>query len=75
MEMLAFDTRPRHGHNHNGGVFLSKITYMANAKGYVMARRPGCIPFVITEKQWLDFPLWSDFERAQSEGASRKKGE
>ena len=74
-----FDTRPRHGHNFNygGGVkYLSKVTFMANAKGYVMVRRPGCMPFVITEKQWLEFPLWSEFERrAQSEDASRKRGE
>jgi hypothetical protein len=25
-----------------------------------MARRPGCTPFVLTEKQWLEFPLWPD---------------
>jgi hypothetical protein len=44
-----------------------------------MVRRPHCKPFVLTEKQWLEFPLWSDRPAgrpalAQSEDA-RKKGE
>lgn len=56
--------RDRYGHNHNpaalahGQPVLSKISYMAAAKGYVMVLRPGCLPFVLTEKQWLDFPMW-----------------
>lgn len=64
--MKPFDTRPRYGHNHNGedNLFYSKITYMAHAKRYVMVRRPGCKPFTITEKQWLEFPLW----KGQPEG-------
>lgn len=57
--MKDFDTRPRYGHNFSSVKFLSKVTYMAHAKGYVMARRPGCTPFVITEKQWLNFPIWN----------------
>lgn len=58
--MSDFDTRPRYGHNHsNRSVYAwTKITYMAHAKHYVMVRRPHCTPFVLTEKQWLAFPLW-----------------
>ena len=58
-------TADRFGHNYNLGTafhgppVLPKIKYLAHAKGYVMARRPGCMPFVITEKQWLEMPLWS----------------
>jgi hypothetical protein len=69
----AFRARDKHntfaadrfGHNYNPGAafhgppVLSKIKYMAHAKGYVMAKRPGRTPFVITEKQWLEMPLWS----------------
>lgn len=54
--------RDRYGHNHNTGTgepHWSRITYLAHAKGYVMARRPGCIPFVLTEKQWLEFAYWN----------------
>lgn len=32
------------------GVFL--VRYLAHADGYVMARRPGCRPFVLTETEW-----------------------
>ena len=50
----------RYGHNHSSAYnpHWSRITYMANAAGYVMARRPGCKPFVLTEKQWMAFPAW-----------------
>lgn len=40
--------------DHNG-----RITYMAHAKGHVMTRRPGCIPFVLTEKEWWSLPMWT----------------
>lgn len=64
---LTFDTRARYGHNHATGAYRAiwtKITYMVHAKGYVMARRPGCDPFVITEKQWVAFPLYDEKRRA-----------
>lgn len=32
--------------------------YMAHADGYVMARLPGCMPFVIAEKEWIALPLY-----------------
>lgn len=28
------------------------IRCMANAEGYVMVRRPGCAPFVLSCKEW-----------------------
>lgn len=51
----------RYGHNNPTSIKprLGRITYMAHAKGYVMARRPGAMPFVITEKLWRSFPLWN----------------
>lgn len=39
------------------------IVLMAVAKGYVMVRRPGCIPFVLTERDW----------QAMSEKAEKKE--
>lgn len=59
-ERLAFK-RDRYGHNHSSAVrelHVTRITYLAHGKGYVMARRPQCTPFVLTEKQWLAFPNW-----------------
>ena len=50
--------KDRVGTNGRPGSRPSRITYLAHAKGYVMCRHPGCMPFVITEKEWLSFPLW-----------------
>lgn len=51
--------RDRFGHNNQGAVpHYSRITYLASAKGYVMARRPGCTPFAISEKLWRSFDYW-----------------
>lgn len=30
----------------------AKLTLMASAKGYVMARRSGCYPVIRTEQEW-----------------------
>lgn len=49
-----FDQRPR----AKGAGALGRVSYMSHASGYVMVRRPGCIPFVLTEKEWLALPLW-----------------
>lgn len=58
-ERLAFKA-PRYGHNDTGiEPWWSRINYMAHANGYVMARRPGCKPFVIGEKLWLSFVPWN----------------
>lgn len=32
------------------------IRAMACANGYVMARRPHCVPFVMSVKEWLALP-------------------
>lgn len=29
------------------------LRLMASAEGYVMVRRPGCVPFVLREQDWL----------------------
>ncbi len=35
-----------------------RVTYLAHGKGYVMIRRPGCIPFTLPEKEWRALPLF-----------------
>jgi hypothetical protein len=50
--------------NNGGGRMISERRYdegseireMARADGYVMARRPGCMPFVISAKEWDAMP-------------------
>lgn len=53
--------RDRIGHNDTsaGRSRPSRITYLAHAKGYVMARHPGCSPFAISEALWSSFPYWT----------------
>lgn len=36
-----------------------KLRLMATAEGYVMVRRPGCMPFVMAAKDWEKLPIWS----------------
>lgn len=33
-----------------------ELRLMAAAKGYVMVRRPGCMPFVMSGKEWDRMP-------------------
>lgn len=56
MSTTNFDRRPRK-HPSDGGV----IRMMARSGGYVMARRPRKMPFVLTEKQWMKLEV---FEQA-----------
>lgn len=59
--------RSRNGHNHVGVNRVgSKINYVMHGKGFVVARHPGCRPFVLTEQQWLEFPIWEDQANAGS---------
>jgi len=44
--------RERRAHPQDGGPVIE----MARADGYVMARRPRCIPFVVTEREWRTWP-------------------
>jgi hypothetical protein len=57
---------------HNGLGSPSRVTYLAHARGYVMARHPGCIPFAIPEKEWLSFPLWENSDSVASSIASKE---
>lgn len=50
-----FDTRDRVRQPCH--IQQGRVRYLAHAKGYVMARRPACMPFVVTEKEWLALPL------------------
>lgn len=34
--------------------------YMVDAQGYVMVRRPGCAPYVMTLKDWMKLPSAAD---------------
>ena len=43
-------------HPHDGG----EVRHMAETQGYVMARRPGCYPFVVGVKEWLSWPVWGE---------------
>ncbi len=42
----------------------TRVVLMAEADGYVMVRRPGCVPFVIRADRFREMPL---------EGAAPKK--
>lgn len=35
----------------------AETRFMAEASGYVMVRRPGCMPYVLSRKEWLKLPL------------------
>lgn len=45
----AFD--PAIAYDHIG-----PIRYVTRASGYVMVRRPHCIPFVMSERDWAKLP-------------------
>ncbi len=59
--------RDRYGHNDpiDQKPSFSRITYMCHAKGWVMARCPNCLPFVISERLWLSFDYWDDHSRKE----------
>jgi hypothetical protein len=42
-----------HDRSYRGG----RVKYMTHADGYVMARKPRAMPFVISEKEWRQLPL------------------
>lgn len=35
-----------------------RIVYMTRSGGYVMCKRPRCLPFVLSEKQWAKLEPW-----------------
>jgi hypothetical protein len=36
---------------------IGPIRFMVRSGGYVMCRRPRCIPFVLSEKEWSKLPI------------------
>ena len=36
-----------------------RLRYMTEKDGWIMVRHPGCIPFAMMVKEWLDLPLAS----------------
>lgn len=46
------------------------VRFMTRSGGYVMARRPGCVPFVLSEKEWMALPDWL---HAATEAASKER--
>lgn len=53
-----FDIRARRDSRRVLTGRLAKIRFMARADGWVMVRRPGCTPFVLSEQTWMDLPLF-----------------
>ena len=51
----------------DGPDYYGSIRKMASADGYVMVRRPGCTPFIMSEQAWLSLPLDSPAGRAALE--------
>lgn len=53
-----------------------RIRFMARHSGYVMVRKPGAMPFVLTEKEWLGLALFpgrtAPAYRAKREDGLRK---
>ena len=48
LKQVAFNKFPAVKYDEHG-----KMTVMARSGGYVMARRPGSVPFVKAERDWL----------------------
>lgn len=64
----------RYGHNNSLSAAeppWGRITYLAHAKGYVMARRPGCTPFVLSEEMWKSFNLWAAVNGEHGSGGEK----
>ncbi|MDH2239083.1 hypothetical protein N5K27_22500 [Pigmentiphaga sp. GD03639] len=57
MSNALIDQAPAYDH-------LGKITFMVRSGGYVMCRRPRCMPFILSEKEWRRLP------KTEEEGAS-----
>jgi hypothetical protein len=48
-ELIRAGLKARTVRVHRG----APVTLMAGADGYVMVRRPGCMPFVMRADEWL----------------------
>lgn len=45
-------------HPSDGG----RVRFMTTSGGYVMVRRPRCMPYVMAEKAWLQLPFFEEGE-------------
>lgn len=68
------DSRLRDGIGMNGEIYEREVRAMAVADGYVMARIPGCSPFVIPLKEFLGMKFWSERRDLAHERAANKGG-
>lgn len=51
-----FEVRARKSARRQDGG--GRIDLMAHARGWVMVRRPGCVPFCMKATEWLALPPW-----------------
>lgn len=58
-EIQAFMARRCREVQHGEFRQRQQLVYMADCRGWVMARVPGCVPFVIAEAEWAALPRWS----------------
>lgn len=45
-----------------------RVRLMVRSGGYVMVRRPGAMPFVLTEKEWARMPLFAPSSSSEKLG-------
>lgn len=57
MSRANFDPRDR-CHPTSTDDRENRVRLMARSGGYVMVRKPRCMPFVLTEKDWAKLPLF-----------------
>lgn len=53
---------------------LVRVRLMARSGGYVMVRKPGRAPFVMSEKQWAKLPLFDAGRSALNAPAADREG-
>lgn len=51
---------------------LDRIRFMARANGYVMCRKPGAAPFVLTEREWSKLPIYGATPESNSQSNGGK---
>lgn len=57
--MTDFDPRDRYD-NRPMTMVQNRVRFMVRSGGYVMVRKPGAMPFVVSEKDWAKLPLLAD---------------
>lgn len=61
MSTANFDPGDRYDSRHPD---FSRVRLMARSGGYVMVRKPHCMPFVLSEKEWARLPLYEEGKAA-----------